>query len=103
MRLLSIEDFQDEFEAGLPSGSLVLDVRSLEEFEEFHIDGAKNIPHVEVGPHADELNEQYKHIYVLCRRGARAQVASSLLIENNSEVESKIICVNDGGMERWSR
>lgn len=62
---------------------VVLDVRSLEEYEEGHLVNAINVSHNTV---ADKLNQlsQYKTstVVVYCRSGRRAEFAENILTEN---------------------
>jgi rhodanese-related sulfurtransferase len=81
----------------LDHSSLILDVRSAEEFEEGHIKGAKNTPHEEVDSIVDELRN-CKTVYVHCKMGGRAQIASQTLRDAGL---TNIVCVNRGGMQRW--
>ncbi len=76
---------------------LILDVRTLGEFSEGHITGARNQDHETVISIADEL-KQYKNVYVHCKMGGRAQKASADL---EMAGLTNIVCVNQGGMHRW--
>ncbi len=62
---------------------VVLDVRSVEEYEDGHVAGAINTSHNTV---ADKLNKlsQYKDntVVVYCRSGRRAAFAENILAEN---------------------
>lgn len=62
---------------------VVLDVRSVEEYEDGHVAGAINTSHDTV---ADNLNKlsQYKDntVVVYCRSGRRAAFAENILAEN---------------------
>ncbi|MCB9090998.1 MAG: rhodanese-like domain-containing protein [Halobacteriovoraceae bacterium] len=99
LKHVSIENFYHEHFGKLEEGELILDVRTPEEFSEGHVPGSKNISHDQVANHVEEL-KQYKRIYVLCRRGGRAQVALSSLIDHMPETQW--VCVSDGGMDRWN-
>lgn len=61
---------------------LLLDVRSPEEFQQGHIQGAVNIPYDQLAAKSNQL-EQYKNeqIIVYCRSGRRANVAENILLE----------------------
>lgn len=58
---------------------LVLDVRSREEFDEDHIDGAYNLPYNEIS----ELIDIDKNtiIFVYCKSGSRSKIAAEKLLE----------------------
>lgn len=98
MDTISVDELHNRFET-MNDNHLILDVRTPEEFSEGHIKGAKNTPHEEVGSIVDELRN-YQTVYVHCKMGGRAKIASETLI--NSGLDN-IICVGDGGMERWKK
>ncbi len=62
---------------------VVLDVRTSEEFNEGHIQGALNISHDQIEQQLDKLTK-YKDTMVIvhCRSGRRAQVAEQILSDN---------------------
>ncbi|GHE93428.1 hypothetical protein GCM10011501_23510 [Thalassotalea profundi] len=62
---------------------IVLDVRTAEEYQQQHIDGAINISHDEIESKLATLN-QYKDtmIIVHCRSGKRADIAENILVKN---------------------
>ena len=82
----------------LSSDDLILDVRSPSEFNEGHIEGAQNTPHEEVTSEVDSL-KSYKTVYVHCKMGGRAKMAAEALQGAGLE---NIVCVSDGGMQRWT-
>ena len=97
MENISIDDFHNKYDS-LTDNDLILDVRSADEFSQGHLKNARNIPHEEVGSISDELKD-YDNVYVHCKMGGRAKMASQIL--ENSGL-SNIICIGDGGMQRWS-
>ena len=67
-----------------PEKYVVLDVRSKQEFDDGHIEGAINIPHYSVMEKLDTINSwQDKTIVVHCRSGKRAWVAEQMLMKKN--------------------
>lgn len=61
---------------------IVLDVRTVEEFEGGHIPGAVNIPHTELAARIGELADaRSEEIVVHCERGGRARSAEVVLEE----------------------
>jgi phage shock protein E len=82
-------------------GALLLDVRTPEEFAEHHLDGSLLIPHTELPARIGEVltaqgGDKTKPIVVFCRRGGRADVAKSALLQNGfTEV------TNLGGIDAW--
>lgn len=96
MEHISVDELHDRT-LNLTSEELILDVRSPAEFNAGHIDGAQNTPHEEVLGEAQGLKE-YKTIYIHCKMGGRAKMAAETLKGAGLE---NIICVSDGGMQRW--
>ncbi|MEC7641478.1 MAG: rhodanese-like domain-containing protein [Nitrospinota bacterium] len=95
---ISVDEFHDRVE-NLGSNDLILDVRSPGEFNEGHIKGAMNTNHEEVASIVDEI-KQYQTVYVHCKMGGRAQMAAQILRDAGL---SNIVCVKDGGMQRWQQ
>ena len=61
---------------------VVLDVRSQDEFEQGHIQGAINIPHYAVLDHLEQIQVfKDKTIVVHCRSGKRAWKAEQMLMK----------------------
>ena len=59
---------------------IILDVRTVEEFSEGHIEGAILIPDYEIGEKAEEtLPDKNQLILVYCRSGRRSKLASAEL------------------------
>ena len=63
----------------LNNGAVVIDVRTIEEFEEGHVQGSKNIPLNKIGSHLDEIKKLDKPIITCCRSGARSGSAATIL------------------------
>ena len=74
----------------------ILDVRTKEEFDEAHIEGAVQIPVDDLEARLVEI-EEYKDtpMLVYCRSGNRSSVAVEILLENNF---TKIYHMSDGFM-----
>jgi hydroxyacylglutathione hydrolase len=78
LRMLKAIDFDEVDGRRHYSNVLVLDVRRHDEYEAKHIHGAKNVPHVRLRNHLDELPRD-KTILVHCQSGIRSAVAASYL------------------------
>ncbi|MBT5550582.1 MAG: rhodanese-like domain-containing protein [Nitrospina sp.] len=96
MEIISIDELHDQVQE-MGENNLILDVRSPEEYSAGHIEGSQNTPHEEVSGIAEDL-KAYDNVYVHCKMGGRAKMASQALI--NSGLDN-IVCVGNGGMERW--
>lgn len=59
--------------------------------------GAQNTPHEEVSGIVGDL-KGYDKVYVHCKMGGRAKMASETLSDGGLD---NIVCVGNGGMERW--
>jgi rhodanese-related sulfurtransferase len=64
------------------ASTLVLDVRSREEFDEGHLAGAVNIPHLELRARLDEVRRAAggRQISVHCASGVRSHLATRVLL-----------------------
>ena len=72
MILFGINSISDEF--------IVIDVRTLEEFESGHIEDSSNIEWQEISSITDNINKDQK-IYLYCRSGRRSQNATDILVD----------------------
>ncbi|MGX7418596.1 rhodanese-like domain-containing protein [Carnobacterium gallinarum] len=78
----------------LEKSSILLDVRTTEEYQRGHISTAKNVPLNKIS------NYKYKHsseIYVICQSGMRSKQATNILKKKGYQA----INVR-GGMNRWT-
>lgn len=76
---ISAEDFKKALEND--DDFIVLDVRTVFEFERGHLDDAILIPHDELIARYPELEAQKdKKIYVICRIGNRSMFAANVLV-----------------------
>lgn len=67
----------------LQSGTLVIDVRSEQEYSAGHFDGALNIPYDECADRLSELgNNKDRPIVLYCHAGSRSAVAHEILRKN---------------------
>jgi LPXTG-site transpeptidase (sortase) family protein len=76
---ISVDEVYDIITSGMDY--IILDVRTIEEFGQGHLEGALNIPVGELESRLDEL-PQNKPIIVHCKSGGRSSSAASLLVEN---------------------
>jgi phage shock protein E len=77
-------------------GALLLDVRTQEEWDQYHIKDAVLIPLEQLQERLGEIPRD-RDIVVVCRSGHRAQTGATLLLENGF---SKISYLG-GGMNAW--
>ena len=81
--------------AALPENAILIDVRSVEEFNAGHIAGAVNIPHTVIAEKISSVtNDKSTPLYLYCRSGRRVGIAMESL--KNSGYKTMY---NLGGME----
>jgi len=82
--------------ARLEAGAFFLDVRTQEEWNEFHIYGSTLIPMTEL---QDRLNEipKDREIVVVCRSGHRSLTAANLLLQAGFTRMASL----EGGLTAW--
>lgn len=81
-------------------GPRVLDVRTAPEFTTVHIPGSYNVPLDLLREHRDELSRHLdEDIVLVCRSGARAGQAETLL----AETVRPDVHVLDGGLLAWQK
>ncbi|MCA9781300.1 MAG: rhodanese-like domain-containing protein [Candidatus Eremiobacteraeota bacterium] len=67
----------------IDSGALVVDVRSEEEFQSGHLEGALNVPHTEIEENLAAFGaDKEKPNVVYCRSGRRSGIAKEVLEKN---------------------
>ena len=73
-------------------GALLIDVRSKQEFQEGHIEGAISIPYYEISKRAEnEISNKSKIIFLYCNTGRRSKKAS-IILKRLGYNNVKIIC-----------
>lgn len=60
---------------------IIVDVRTLEEYNAGHIENAILIPNESIASEPSELNDKDATILVYCRSGSRSRAASDTLVE----------------------
>jgi rhodanese-related sulfurtransferase len=82
----SVKDFMDK-------GAVIIDVRTVGEFQSGHIKGSKNIPLDNIFSKVNEIKRLEKPVIVCCRSGMRSAQAASILKNNGIDV------MNGGGWQ----
>ena len=67
------------------AGAVIVDVRTVAEFNSGHIKGAINIPVDAIAKKVNELKQKGKPVITCCRSGARSGVAVSILTKAGIE------------------
>lgn len=95
--LLGFGNKSESIKELIAKGAVIIDVRTVGEFCEGHIKGAKNIPLDTISSKSDEIKKLNKPVIVCCRSGMRSSQAASILKNNGIEV------LNGGGWENLER
>jgi phage shock protein E len=66
-------------EEKIKAGALIVDVRSVDEFEEEHYPNSLNIPVNQMQARIDEFGEKNKPVVVYCASGSRSAYAAMIL------------------------
>ena len=79
---------------------VILDIRSKEDFEHFHIPESLNIEYIDLERKTDELLSKLKDkkVITICYRGNTSKLATSIL--RNNDIEAYTV---KGGMTEWSK
>jgi rhodanese-related sulfurtransferase len=88
---VSVDKAHQMYEAG----TFVLDVRTLEEWNEFHVPNTTLIPLEELAARVNELPKD-QPILVVCRSGNRSQTGRDILLQAGFNAISM-----DGGLNAW--
>ena len=80
------KDNSNEVKDFLDKGAIILDVRTLAEWNDGHIDGAKHIVLTTIPLNLDEIKSWGKPIIAVCKSGGRSGQATQFLQNNGVEV-----------------
>ena len=94
--VLPAEISVDEAYQKYQEGTFLLDVRTPEEWDEFHAPNTTLIPLDELEFRLDELPEG-EEIVVICRSGNRSQVGRDILLSNGFDQATSV----SGGLKAW--
>ena len=93
---LPLEISVDEAYQMYQEGTFVLDVRTQEEWDDFHAPNTTLIPLDQLESRLDEL-PQNEGIVVICRSGNRSQVGRDTLLNNGFQSATSVA----GGLTEW--
>lgn len=83
---------QKTFKEALKDDIRIIDVRTAEQFQEGHLEGAISLPLEELASRLDELDKSQTY-HVICQRGIKSVEATALLEEHGFSVHNV-----DGGL-----
>jgi rhodanese-related sulfurtransferase len=90
---ISVAEAYQKYQAG----TFMLDVRTQEEWDEFHAPNTTHIPLDELEARVNELPKD-QEIVVICRSGNRSQQGRDILLENGFTAVTSV----EGGLKEWS-
>lgn len=76
----------DEIQEYLENGAIILDVRTQDEWDEGHSDGAKLITLSEIPDNVEEIKSWGKPVIAVCRSGARSGNAAGFLESHGVDI-----------------
>lgn len=80
--LLGIVSAETKLESLIAKGAVILDVRSVKEYEDWHREGSINIPVDQLEKRLAELKKDNAVIVACCASGARSNIAKTILETN---------------------
>jgi rhodanese-related sulfurtransferase len=88
---------QTDFKALVQEGAVIIDVRTIGEYQGGHIRGSRNIPLDTIKGKLTEIKKLQKPVIMVCRSGARSGVAKSILEANG------LVVYNGGAWDSLER
>lgn len=76
----------DEIQEYLEKGAVVIDVRTVAEYEEGHVAGSKNIVLDTIPNRVEEITALGKSFIAVCRSGARSGSAANFLSDQGLDI-----------------
>ena len=86
LNLFKRKNMSAEIKEYLEKGAVVLDVRTQEEWDEGHSEGAKHIVLTVIPLNVDEIKSWNKPVIAVCRSGARSGQATQFLQNHGVDV-----------------
>jgi phage shock protein E len=92
--LLGFGNKTNDIQEYIQKEAVILDVRTIEEYNDGHINGSKNIALQVLNNEISEIKKWNKPVIACCRSGMRSAQATTLLNKNG------IDCINGGGWQK---
>ncbi len=77
---------EEEIKSYLKKGAVILDVRTVEEWDEGHSEGAKLITLATIPARVDEIKAWKKPVITVCKSGGRSEQARQFLSNHGIDV-----------------
>ena len=84
--MFSQKDTTNEVKTYLEKGAVILDVRTVEEWNSGHSNGAQLITLSTIGVRVDEIKSWNKSVIAVCKSGGRSEQATQFLKQHNIDV-----------------
>ncbi len=91
--ILGLGSKSENFKELISKGAVIIDVRTVGEFQSGHIKGSKNMPLDQISSKVSEIKKWNKPVIVCCKSGMRSSQAQAILKSNGIEA------LNGGGWE----
>lgn len=89
-------DFESVNPAEIPDGAHLIDVREQQEWDAGHAPHAQHLPASELMARLDELPDDERDLYIVCRSGGRSRQVAQWLTQNGFDAINV-----SGGMDAW--
>jgi rhodanese-related sulfurtransferase len=76
----------NEVQEYLEKGAVVIDVRTVEEYNDGHVDGSHNIVLDTIEDHIEQIKNFNKPVITVCRSGSRSGAAMEILSDEDVDV-----------------
>jgi len=90
LSLFGIKSKSELIKEAMANGAIIVDVRTVQEYNDGHVSGSLNIPVQQIEARISMLKKKEKTIILCCKSGGRAGQAKSILQRNG------IPCINGG-------
>ena len=84
--MFSNKEATNKIEEYLKKGAIILDVRTLQEWNEGHINGSEHIVLNSIPDHIEHIKGFQKPVITVCKSGGRSQSATDFLSEHGIDV-----------------
>jgi len=95
--MFSNKDATNKIEEYLKKGAIIIDVRTLQEWNEGHINGSEHIVLNSIPDHIERIKGFQKPIIAVCKSGGRSQSATDFLLQHGLDI------INGGSWGNVSR
>ena len=84
--MFSNKNTTENIQKYLNNGAIILDVRTLQEWNEGHINGSEHIVLNSIPDHIERIKGFQKPIIAVCKSGGRSQSATDFLLQHGLDI-----------------